>query len=175
MADAAFPGPGADQLPLPERQGPPDAGRPAPADQVVRNVAAGGDHLAGGVRGPGVFAGVQPVAVKVVPGVAPPAFRVLDDRAAVQRGGQVSVLIAGKSGLDEGPVRLSQIHDAFPRRGGGNGLGQENITKQRQEPQEGSGFHTIQMTIFFRAFANPICKKPASLEARTDSLTCTKT
>ena len=120
VADAAagaFGGetPGAGHLPGAEREGAFDTGDPFPAEQVVGDVAAGGDDVARRVRIADVFAGIQPMAVEVVAGVAPPAFGVLDDRAAVQRGGQVAVLIAGEGGLDNGPVRLPEIHDASQR------------------------------------------------------------
>ena len=162
VADAAaLPGAGADQLPLVERGGPADAGLPPPAEQVVGNVAAGGDDLAGRVRVAGVFAGVQPVAVIVIAGVAPPSFGVLRERAAVGREDQVAVFVPGEVCLHERPVRLPEVQQPFP---GGCGLqgrrqAEEDIKYQRQASQIGRfRSHTIQMTAFFCASATLYAK-----------------
>ena len=63
--------------------------------------------------------GVQPVSVIVVAGVAPPAFRVLHEGAAVGGQDQVTVFIAGEVGLDHASVRLPEVQQPFP---GGRGL-----------------------------------------------------
>ena len=162
MADAAgLPGPGAGQLPLSERPGPPDAGRPPLAEQLVGDVAAGGDDLAGGVRIAGVLAGVQPVAVIVIAGVAPPSFGILHQGAAVGGQDQVAVFITGEIGLDDRPVRLPEVQQPFPGGRGREGRRQaaEYIEYQRQASQTGRfRCHTIQMTAFFCASATLYAK-----------------
>ena len=168
MADsAAFPGTGAGRLPFPERPDLPDAGFPPPAEQVVGNVAAGGDDFAGRVRGTGVFAGVKPVAVKVIAGVAPPSFGVLRKRASVGGKDQMAVFVTGEISLYDRPVRLPEIQQPFPGGRGQHGRRQteEDIEYQRQVSQTGRfRFHTITNDGIFSRIRKPICKKPASLK-----------
>ena len=166
-AAAALPGAGAGQLLPVERGGPADAGLPPPAEQVVGNVAAGGDDLAGRVRGAGVFVGVQPVAVIVIAGVAPPSFGVLRERASVGGEDQVAVFVPGEIGLDKRPVRLPEIQQPFPGGRGQQGRRQaeEDIEYQRQASQTGRfRSHTYTNDGIFSRIRKPICKKPASLK-----------
>ena len=162
--------PGAGQLPVSERDGPAQAGGPSPPEQVIGDVAAGGDDFTRRVRIAGVFAGIEPAAVIVIAGVAPPTFRILHEGAAVRSHHQMTVFISGEISLDQRPVRLPEIHQAFPGGGGGQEkpAAQEDIEHQRQASQT-SGFrsHTIQMTAIFRAFAKLYAKnRPHSRENR---------
>ena len=168
VTDAAvLPGTGADELLLPERHRPPDPGVPPLADQLVGNVPAGGDDLAGRVRVAGMLAGVQPVSVKVIAGVAPPSFRVLDEGAAVGGQDQMAVFVAGQVGLDDRPVRLPEVQQPLPGGRGQEGRRQAeaDIEYQRQASQTGRfRSHTYTNDGIFSRIRKPICKKPASLK-----------
>ena len=153
-----------------ERFHPGAADGPFPPEQVEGNVPAGGDDGGRGVRIAGMFPGVQPMAENVIAGIAPPSFRILDERTPVRCQEEVAEFVTGKIGLDARPVRLPEIQQPFP---GGRGRedrrqAQEYGKYQRQASQTGwFRFHTIQMTAFFGAFAILYAKnRPHSRENR---------
>ncbi len=147
-----------------------------PGQKVPGNLPARGDHFAGRIGGSGMDPRILALPVIVETGVAPPSLRVLGKDAAVRGCREMTVLVAGKVGLDGGSVRLGEVHKAPAGRGGlyKKGAGKQ-IYDERPAPQSaGFRFHTLQSTAIFCAFARVYAKnRPQRVE--TDSLTCTKT